>query len=735
MQGAEVLTKFTANTKDFDSKTKGVTASLSSITKGVVAGLGITKAFSAAWGAVTKNMDSAIDRFDTLNNFPKVMSNLGINIDDSQKSIDKMSESLVGLPTTLDEGALAVQRLTSKNGDIKRSTDLFLAMNNAILAGGAPAQIQSSALEQLSQAYAKGKPDMMEWRTLMTAMPAQLKQVATAMGYVDADALGKDLREGNVSMDKFMETIVRLNSEGLPGFQNFEEQARNSTGGVRTAITNMNSRITQGVTAMIESVDKGLKDAKLGGIAKVFETIGNTVRSTLKGLAPHIVKVIGFLVNLAKWINENRTWLEVILVPLISFISVLVTWQKITKTVAAAQATLNVVLAMNPIVLIIAAIVALIAIFVVLWKKCDWFRNFWIGLWNGIVDIVVGAWNWIKGLFTGIINFVSKNWKALLLFLVNPFAGAFKLLYDNCEGFRNFINNFINGIIKFIQSIPQKVNAFVQSIVNFIGKIPYYIGFAIGFIIGKIAQFAQAIPNFLASVINWFKELPGRIWEVMVDLGTKIANWFTTTRDNVVNKTSEIINSVITWFQELPGKIWNALVKTVNNIKNWLTNMYNTCKEAIGNLISSIVSWFKKLPNSMLNIGKNIVGGLWEGVKNAKNWLAGKIKDFAKGILDGMKKALGIHSPSKEFALVGKFSVLGYTEQLDKMTKDVQGQIAETFSVSPQLANSSALHYSPSVNTTVNVNQTQDPLGRMVNDIKTFSGGAKNDYNYGMGVS
>lgn len=610
---AEVLTKFTANTKDFDSKTKGVVASLGSITKSVVAGLGITKAFSAAWSAVTRNMDSAIDRFDTLNNFPKVMSNLGIGTEESQKSIDKMSEALVGLPTTLDEGALAVQRLTSKNGDIKKSTDLFLAMNNAILAGGAPAQIQSSAIEQLSQAYAKGKPDMMEWRTLMTAMPAQLKQVATAMGYVDADSLGEALREGNVSMDEFMNTIVDLNEKGLPGFQNFEEQARNSTGGVRTAITNMNSRITQGVTAMIESVDKGLKDAKLGGIAKVFETIGNTVRDTLKSLAPYIVKTISFLVNLAKWINENKTWLEAIIIPLVAFIgtfSMIMKIISIVKGITTAISVLNAVMLANPIVLIIAAIVALIAIFVVLWKKCDWFRNFWIGLWNGIVEIVVGAWEWIKGLFTGIIDFISNNWQALLLFLVNPFAGAFKLLYDNCEGFRNFVNGFVNAVVGFFKSIP-----------------------------GKLVSFAQGIVNVFTSI---------------------------------------------------PGK--------------------------------------------MMNVGKNIAQGLWNGISGLKNWVINKVKGMGKAILNSIKNVLGIHSPSTEFAMIGKFSVLGYTEELDKMTKTVQGQIAETFSVSPQLANSSALHYSPSVNTTVNVNQTQDPLGRMVNDIKTFSGGAKNDYNYGMGV-
>lgn len=666
MNGATVLTKFTADTKDFDSKTKGVTASLGSITKGVVAGLGITKAFSAAWSAVTRNMDSAIDRFDTLNNFPKVMSNLGIGAEESQKSIDKMSEALVGLPTTLDEGALAVQRLTSKNGDIKKSTNLFLAMNNAILAGGAPAQIQSTAIEQLSQAYAKGKPDMMEWRTLMTAMPAQLKQVATAMGYVDADSLGEALREGNVSMDEFMNTIVDLNEKGLPGFQNFEEQARNSTGGIRTAITNMNSRITQGVTAMIESVDKGLKDAKLGGIAKAFETIGNTVRETLKSLAPYITQTLIFLSQeLPKIISFVSQ-----MIPYLTTIGIIIAGWKIGKTIqgivqgfqsaklalalfsmesngvtiaqaalngtlkagevitalltgkvtllelaqaglAKAQAVLNAVMAANPIALIIVGIVALIAIFVLLWNKCEWFRNFWIGLWSGIVEIVVGAWEWIKGLFTGIIDFISNNWQALLLFLVNPFAGAFKLLYDNCEGFRKFVDNFVNAVVNFFKSIP-----------------------------GKLVSFAQGIINVFASI-----------------------------------------------------------------------------------------------PGQMLNIGKNIVQGLWNGITGLKDWVISKVKNLGKSILNSIKNVLGIHSPSTEFAMIGKFSVLGYTEELDKMTKTVQGQIAETFSVSPQLANSSSLHYSPNVVVNTVNNISQDPLGRMVNDIKTFSGGAKNDYNYGMGVS
>lgn len=470
MQGAEVLTRFTADTKDFDSKVKGLNTSVGSIAKGVLAATGITKAFNTAWSLVSRNMDTAIDRFDTLNNFPKVMSNLGISAEDSQKSIDKLSKKLVGLPTTLQDGALAVQRLTSKNSDIKKSTDLFLAMNNAILAGGASSQIQSNAIEQLSQAYAKGKPDMMEWRSIMTAMPAQLKQVATAMGYVDADALGEALRDGTVSMDEFMNTIVKLNKEGLPGFQNFEEQARNSTGGIRTAITNMNSRIAQGIESMIRSINEGLQKANIGNIATLFETVGNTIRDVMKSLAPYITKGIILLSQIASWIIKNKDWLEAIVIPLTVFITTFATISKviaIVKGLTVAIGILNATLLANPIVLVIAIVAALIAVFVVLWKKCEGFRNFWIGLWNGIKGLFGSFVEWIKNK----INEIGKK--------ITDFKNKVKSVIDGISSFirgvkdigLNIVKGIGNGITSGITWIKNKIRDFVGNVTSFIKKL------------------------------------------------------------------------------------------------------------------------------------------------------------------------------------------------------------------------------------------------------------------------
>lgn len=276
------------NTNDFEkglNKIQSTTQKAGSTIKSIIVGLGITKLVSMAMNQITGSIDDAITRIDTLNQFPKVMSNLGISAEESQEAIDKMADKLAGLPTTLDQGARAVQRFTSKNGNVKKSTDLFLALNNAILAGGASSEIQASALEQLSQAYAKGKPDMMEWRAAMTAMPAQLKQVAKAMGYIDADQLGEALRDGTVSMDEFMETIERLNTEGIDGFQSFEKQARNSTGGIKTSIQVAKTQVVKGVADIIDALNTKMVDSGAGSISDYISNIGKNSKKALDTFA------------------------------------------------------------------------------------------------------------------------------------------------------------------------------------------------------------------------------------------------------------------------------------------------------------------------------------------------------------------------------------------------------------------------------------------------------------------
>lgn len=274
---------------------KNISRSFRGVSAGaVMAGSVLSSVLSTAFRAVSASVDKAVERLDTLNNFPRVMSNLGISASESQKTIQYLSDKLVGLPTTINEAALSVQRLTSANGNIKASTAMFLAMNNAILAGGAPMDLQRSALEQLSQAYTKGVPDMMEWRTMMMAMPAQLKQVAMAMNLPSADQLGEALRNGQVSMNDFMATMVKLNNQGIAGFQSFADQAKNSTGGVATAIANLKTAIVRAVASIMDAIGQ----ANISGFISAIANSINAVVPYIVGFTKVVMEAVGWVVGL-----------------------------------------------------------------------------------------------------------------------------------------------------------------------------------------------------------------------------------------------------------------------------------------------------------------------------------------------------------------------------------------------------------------------------------------------------
>ena len=407
----------------------------------VAAGSLIAKGVSKISSTIAGQLNSAISRVDTLNQFPKIMSNLGISADASSKAISKMSEKLQGLPTTLDQGAQAVQRFTSKNGDVAKSTDIFLALNNALLAGGASTEIQATALEQLSQAYAKGKPDMMEWRSAMTAMPAQLNQIAKAMGLGEnaADKLGEGLRDGSIAMDDFMDTITKLNTEGANGFQSFEKQAKNATGGINTSIAVMKSRITQ-------------------GIAEIINTIGaENIANTIIGIGNAIKDVLLAVSGLFTFISENQ-W---VIAGLASAIAPILAMGIFGKILALTSA-------FTPLKLQIVAVCTAVGLLAAgaTWVIENWsgitqffgeilgaVGDFFGNMWNGVVDGAKGAWNGITSLFGKTAEFFGsvfgKAWEGVK----KIFSTGGKIFDGIKDGIVNAFKAIVNGIIGGINRV------------------------------------------------------------------------------------------------------------------------------------------------------------------------------------------------------------------------------------------------------------------------------------------
>lgn len=422
----------------------------------------ISQGITKIMGAVSSNIDNAIKRVDTLNNFPKIMSNLGISSEEAEKAISKMSDKLQGLPTTLDAGAAAVQRFTSKNGNVAKSTDMFLALNNALLAGGQSTDIQASALEQLSQAYAKGKPDMMEWRTAMMAMPAQLNQVAEAMGFGKnaSDALGEALRSGEVSMDDFMAKISEMNTEGSGGFKSFEEQAKNSTGGIQTAISVMNSRITQGIAAVIDEIGSE-------NIAKIAEGIGNAIKAVGKALS----NVINFIIKNWSVIGPIIGVIGTVAGTIIAINAALTAYKAVQTAVNAVTAAFNVILNANPLGLIITAIAAIIAALTWFFTQTEvgkqilqgffdfvsavfgGIAEFVGGVWEGITAGATAVWESIQNIFGGIAEWFGNVFRAAWSAVKAVFETGGKIFTGIVDGITNAFKVIVNGIISGINAV------------------------------------------------------------------------------------------------------------------------------------------------------------------------------------------------------------------------------------------------------------------------------------------
>ena len=221
-----------------------------------------------AMSAVSSHVESAISRFDTLNNYPTVMTALGYSAQDADASISKMSDRLQGLPTTLDSMVSLVQGLVTTTGDLGKATDAGLALNDMLVAAGASTQLTNAAMEQFRQILSKGKPEMEDWRSLTSAMPGQMDQLAKAMLGPTANAndlyaaLGGGKNEAILSMDDLLDAMIRLDAQGGEGFASFQEQAETAAGGVSTAMANCSNAVTRGIASMLDTIGK---DAIAGG--------------------------------------------------------------------------------------------------------------------------------------------------------------------------------------------------------------------------------------------------------------------------------------------------------------------------------------------------------------------------------------------------------------------------------------------------------------------------------------
>lgn len=604
MDGGVVTIHFKADTSNLDDKTSKLTDSFGSLTGAITLGNVAAKVISKTFNELASNMDGAIKRFDTLQNFPKVMKNFGVSSEEASESVNRISDSILGLPTSLDQAVGGVQDLFMVTKNLGQAEAMFQAINDSamVFAGGSTEAVDRF-IYAFKQAMSAGKVSAQDFNQMNEAIPGLMDKVAEKMGMTYIQ-LKTGLSDGSIAMEDFNNALKLLDSEGVGAMGSMRDAAFDATGGIGTALTNFKNRVARGLTEIIGSLDDALAD--YGGISgvinkastkiadvltKIGEAIGkidfDKVISVLKIVAPIILTVAGYFLTLN---------------------SVIKGFSMVTQGVSTVMGLLS-----SSFALPIAIIVGVIAAIVLLYTKCEWFRNMVNSIIETLKPLFKSLWDLLKPMFDSLIATIKQIWV-----VAEP-------------------------IIKII---------------------------------------LQVVTNMVLTIIS-------------------------------------------------------ILTKVINAIK-WVIDKFNEARSKISGATSAIreavVGGFNKMIDKVKGIGKNIIDGLIGGVTGGAEKLYNKCKEVGKKALNKIKETLGIHSPSTEFAMVGKFSMLGFEKGLMDMQPEIDKAINSMFTLNPSLTSSMNNSLSPNINVVNNVNLETDPLGQVVNKIKTYSGGAKNDYNWGTGL-
>lgn len=663
-----------------------------------------------AMGVISNSIGSAVGRADQMNNFPKVMKNLGYSSQDAAASIKKISNALDGLPTTSSAMTGMVQQLAPLTSNLDEATDIALAFNNAMLAGGASTMEQENALTQYTQMLSAGKVDMQAWRSIQAAMPGQLNQVAEAMlgAGKNSNDLYEAMKNGSISFDDFNKKVMELNQNGFGKYASFAQQAKDATQGIGTAMENVKNRVAKAVQKVIEAVGVENIAGAINGFSSQFGKVGDAAASMvtgvkgwfgkaaqaaqplvsiwksdfgqlgmyLKGLAANAQAFGGSLLDVV----TNGGGLQNFLTGLNNIISPLVNWWiALTRNVSIFIGTLS----------DSGGVQAFLASLSELWKGLT-------QLGQGLSDAVTGflAVGQNGGVAASIGQLVGDAFNAAAPF-VEKLASTLQSLGDwaigNGDAIRTIIAGIAGGFAAF--KTASLISAAVTALKSFdaAAKIAaagqWVLNAAMNanpivLVVTAIAALVSALVWFFTQTETgrkaWaaFTSFLSSAWQSVVSfvtgLGQNIANFFTQTIPNA-------IQSVIQWFQQLPSAIGTALSNLITSIGTWavsfgqsalqagqqfVSNLGTFLMQLPGNIwnwltstVASVASWAAQMGANALSAGSQFLSNVGTFISqlpsNVGSWLSGAISAAASFV--GQMASNAVNAGSRFLSSIGSY--------------------------------------------------------------------------------
>lgn len=311
---------------------------------------------------------------------------------------------------------------------------------------------------------------------------------------------------------------------------------------------------------------------------------------------------------------------------------------------------------------------------------------------------------------------------AFLPQIITALVGMLPQIIDvGIKGILSLIDGITQALPQLIAMLPTVIKSIVDTL---LANLPQIIQTGVELLVALINGLAEAIPQ----LIDYVPEIIETIITVLIDnlpliidcaiqIMVALIQGLTNSLPKLVAMVPQIIQTIVSTLVSNFPKIIKAggeiLKSLINGVQQLFPNLTAKAKEIIDKVVSGVTEGITKVKD----VGKNIVEGLWNGISNAGDWIKEKVGNFAKGILDKMKSALGIHSPSKVFEdQVGKNIALGvgegFSDEMNTVAKEMQNSIPTSFDTNIN-TNSSGSYGSIDYSYNYLLNAFQDALASM----------------------
>lgn len=498
---------------------------------------------------------------------------------------------------------------------IQDYTGLTQAAGNLNAVAGGNADTFKSVAMVLTQTAGAGKLTTENWNQMADAIPGASGKLQEALQ--KNGAYTGNFRD---AMAQGQITADEFNQAIMDlGFTDAAQQAATSTSTFEGAMGNMQAAVTDGLMQIYDAIGSenvtGFINSISDGVSKVIPPIKKGI-SWLKDNLPTIAPLLaGISAALGGIMVAQKVE---------AMVSAFRSWKTATEGMTVAQQLLNAAQLASPIGLVVGLVAGLIAAIVVLWNTNEGFRDAVMNVWNGIKDFIGNAVQAIGDFFSNLGTTISQL----------P------------QMFSDWLNGVIDTVTDWVSYMASNAaiagSQFVHNVETFIQNLP--------------ANVASFLNNVISNVVGWVSNMAS----------------------NASRAGSQFLSNAINFVSQLPGRIASFLGNVISNLASWAGNMASKGAEGARNMFNAVVNGLASLPSSVLSIGSDVVHGIWNGISGAAGWFAGKVKSFASGILDGMKSALGIHSPSRLFRdQVGKYIAQGIGEGFTDEMGSVVGQMQD----------------------------------------------------------